>query len=333
MIFKLFACCIPVLGARRSIICDIQRGSFKFIPNILYEILTEYKNQSIQSIKDNFQNKYDNYIDSYFNFLEKHEFGFWCNNPEQFPEIEMKWLHPSLITNAIIDSNSHSNHNYKKIALQLDRLGCSALQIRIYDEIFYESLENIVKFFGQTRLRSIELIFKYSKNISQTMLNDLCGKHQRLRSIIIHSSPEYEKTETFGTKILIVYSTEEIKDHNHCGFVDSSYFVVNISSFTESLNFNNCLNKKISIDVNGEIKNCPAMSNSYGNIKDTTITDALNNEAYKEYWYITKDQVKVCCDCEFRYICIDCRAFTNKGGKFDKPEKCKYDPYTAKWIK
>ena len=41
-VFALFACCIPVKGARRSTLCDLQRGSFQFIPNGLYEILTEH---------------------------------------------------------------------------------------------------------------------------------------------------------------------------------------------------------------------------------------------------------------------------------------------------
>ena len=47
---------------------------------------------------------------------------------------------------------------------------------------------------------------------------------------------------------------------------------------------------------------------------------------------ISKDQVKVCKDCEFRYMCSDCSAFTkNPEDKFDKPLKCNYNPYTAKW--
>ena len=37
--FKLFASCIPVLGVERSIVCDLQRSNFLFIPNILVEIL------------------------------------------------------------------------------------------------------------------------------------------------------------------------------------------------------------------------------------------------------------------------------------------------------
>ena len=48
--FKLFACCITVVGAERSIICDIQRGSFEFIPNDFLEILISYKNDNFEDI-------------------------------------------------------------------------------------------------------------------------------------------------------------------------------------------------------------------------------------------------------------------------------------------
>ena len=331
MVFKLYACCIPVKGAKRSIICDLQRGNYRFIPNVLYEILIEHKNVSIDKIKASYQNEYDDHIDSYIKFLEENEYGFWCKNPQQFPDIEPDWFHPSLITNAIIDIDSNSKHNYDKISQELDELGCTALQIRVYDFIPFEKLENIIKHFEQSRLRSIELVIKYSNDYNQKMLSKLCQTQQRIRSIIVHSSIQETKVEVEGIKVPILYSKERIKDHSFCGVVHHTYFIVNISNFTESKNFNNCLNKKISIDVRGQIKNCPSMSKSYGNINETSLVEALNESDIKNLWGITKDMVDVCCDCEFRYICMDCRVFTKNGQSYGKPEKCKYDPNTANW--
>ena len=45
------------------------------------------------------------------------------------------------------------------------------------------------------------------------------------------------------------------------------------------------------------------MTQSYGNIKDTTLEEALAHSDFKQYWNITKDQISVCQDCEFRHIC------------------------------
>jgi len=74
------------------------------------------------------------------------------------------------------------------------------------------------------------------------------------------------------------------------------------------------------------------MAQSFGNIKDTTLQEALDHPEFKKYWNVTKDQVAVCKDCEFRYICTDCRAYIeNPEDMYSKPLKCGYNPYTCEW--
>jgi len=74
------------------------------------------------------------------------------------------------------------------------------------------------------------------------------------------------------------------------------------------------------------------MSETYGNIADTSIFTALNNANFKKYWNISKSKISVCKDCEFRYVCTDCRAYLeNPNNNFSKPLKCGYDPYTNEW--
>jgi SPASM domain peptide maturase of grasp-with-spasm system len=74
------------------------------------------------------------------------------------------------------------------------------------------------------------------------------------------------------------------------------------------------------------------MSASFGNIKDTTLEKALNKENFKKHWNITKDQILVCKDCEFRHLCTDCRAYIEDPDNINsKPLKCGYDPYTNEW--
>ncbi|WP_407498921.1 hypothetical protein [Elizabethkingia anophelis] len=74
-------------------------------------------------------------------------------------------------------------------------------------------------------------------------------------------------------------------------------------------------------------------------MKETTLKNVLNHPEFKQYWNLTKDGVDVCKDCEFRYICTDCRAYTeqtyinNDGLDISKPLKCGYDPYTVEWQK
>ena len=56
--------------------------------------------------------------------------------------------------------------------------------------------------------------------------------------------------------------------------------------------------------------------------------------SFKKLWGITKDMIMICSDCEFRYMCVDCRILrSDQSNTYSKPLKCKYDPYTANWSK
>lgn len=74
------------------------------------------------------------------------------------------------------------------------------------------------------------------------------------------------------------------------------------------------------------------MRQSYGNTRDLPLAAAMQKVNSSLQAGITKDKVSVCKDCEFRYICTDCRAFVSSpDDPYSKPAKCSYDPYTATW--
>jgi radical SAM protein with 4Fe4S-binding SPASM domain len=74
------------------------------------------------------------------------------------------------------------------------------------------------------------------------------------------------------------------------------------------------------------------MSRSFGNIKNTTLMQVIENEDFKKLWYISKDKIDVCKDCEFRHICTDCRCFIKDPNNiYSQPAKCPYNPYICKW--
>ncbi len=330
--FKLFGNCIPVKGATRSVICDMQRNRMRFIPNLLYDILTSQNNKTVEETKKTYDGQYNAGIDAFFDLLIKEEWGPLTNEPECFPELNLEWDSPFKITNAIVDVGENSKHDFKEIISQLNDLACEALQIRCYREVTESELYEFIAPAYDSRLKSIELLLKYNEKITKGYLTELILKHKRIRHIIIHSSPFNETFKLEEQLFIAVYSKQAIDSCSHCGVISQSYFAANIPLFTESQKHNTCLNRKISIDENGEIKNCPSMERSFGNMGDTSLHSALAHKAFKELWEINKDQIEVCKDCEFRHICTDCRAYiTNPENKYSKPAKCTYNPYTATW--
>lgn len=99
------------------------------------------------------------------------------------------------------------------------------------------------------------------------------------------------------------------------------------------MQFNTCLNKKLSIDENGLIKNCPSCSKYMGFANEAAaLIKASDSSQYAYYSRLKKDDIDVCKDCEFRHVCTDCRQYlTDSGNVLSKPAKCTYNPYTARW--
>jgi SPASM domain peptide maturase of grasp-with-spasm system len=333
--FRLFASCIPVRGAKRSTICDLERNRFWLIPDALYEILTRYKKFTIPELKAAFENNYDAFIDEYLAFLQKEELGTWFTKEELklFPPLQPMQDIPGAITNAIIDIDASSAHPYEKIFEELNQLGCRHIQLRAYGKIDIPALTRSLACTKQYFIKSLHCILQYHEDSSKAALLELFNAYPFI-GFDFHSVPESKKAalEKEYEQYPFTFHTTAISDHTHCGKISMAYFTPNVPHFLEAQQFNTCLNRKISVDCEGYIRNCPSMPQHYGHISSHSLAEAAALDAFQQLWQVKKDQVKVCSDCEFRYICTDCRAFVQDASDpFSKPAKCNYNPYTATW--
>lgn len=340
-VIKLHTNCIPVQGALQSIICDLHRNTFDIITNDLYQILVQFDGKkSVEEIKTYYKNIYDDIIDEYFEFLFEKEYIFITDTPKWYPKLSLEYDYPFEISNAILDRNITSNYNIYKAFDELEHLHCKFLEMRFYDEVTLEKLVDYLNYIEENQyiIYSIGIILPFSIETTKENLGKLIENHPRISYFIISNSRVNETippiAETMG---YIIYAKAKVESKKCCGVVSPEYFISNIKLFTEAQRFNSCLHKKISIDKDGNIKNCPSMAESFGNINTTTLEEALNQKGFKKYWNLTKDSIEICKDCEFRYICTDCRGYTEKskqnadGLDTSKPLKCGYNPYTSEW--
>ena len=329
---------IPVKGNQRSIICDLGAYQYHLIPNSLFEILTTEKKTIISEVIEKYSGNDDEIkktILEYFQFLIENDLIFFTEFSDNYLDIEMNWDFPAFISNAIIDFGINSTHDTKSLFNQLMNLGCRDIQIRFFREATYkEVVENILYFLKKSKIKSVELILPYIEEIKINEWVELTNTFPRIKYFQFYNAPEYKvlKESSINGMGFVTIVQEGIANKFDCGVISPYYFVKNIFSFTESLHHNSCLNRKISIDTEGNIKNCPSMPESFGNIKDTTLQEAIEKPGFKKYWDITKDKIHVCKDCEFRYICTDCRAYIEDPEDiYSKPLKCGYNPYTGEW--
>jgi SPASM domain peptide maturase of grasp-with-spasm system len=330
--FRLFANCVPVRGARRSTICDLQRHTLHLIPNVLFEILTEHRSKTLDELCQVYGEDARDVLTEYFRFLEERELGIWTTHPERFPDIDLSFDVPGTLDSALLDVDEHSAHDYRRIADQLDQLGCQYLHVRCFATVEQVDVDAMLEATSTSRLRAIELTIRFSPALTQDRVFDWCGRYQRLASVLVHGADRTSFVASPGLGIPVRYVTREIVGATDCGFVHPAYFAVDLRTFTEARTFNTCLNRKIAIDGRGQACNCPAMGRTFGSTAEVDLRHVVEDAAFREVWSVRKDDIEVCRDCEFRYVCTDCRAHvTDPSNPRSKPARCGYDPYTATW--
>lgn len=330
--FRLFANCVPVRGARRSVICDLQRQRIDFIPNGLFEILTAHRGRSVDELCVHYGEAHRETIVDYFTFLVEKELGFWTTDPDRFPPLDLSFDAPGLLDAAIIDVDADSTHDFGDLVRQLNELGCRYLQVRCYVSADSIDITEIFRAVADSRLRALDLTIGYTPELTTERLVHWCAEHGRLSGILVHGAPTTHMTTSPVRHTPIRFISRVIQGAKDCGSVHPAYFAPNLAAFIEGLHFNSCLNRKISIDRDGQICNCPAMAARFGASRNVALRTAVESPSFRAVWTVRKDDIDVCRDCEFRYVCPDCRAHvTDPANPRSKPAGCHYDPYTATW--
>ncbi|MCT2561220.1 grasp-with-spasm system SPASM domain peptide maturase [Chryseobacterium herbae] len=334
--FNLFNNILVTKGATRILIADLQRNFSELYPLEFYEIIEELKIKSIENLLENYDEDSAPLIQEYINLLLEKEYGFiteddWDRN---FPLLSYTFYEPNEISNIFIEINSISILD--KIKQSVENLGVKHIVLFSHQKLSLKEFLDIDSKFKGSVLNGIEIISPFHDDVDINFINSLSQTAERIYSLVFHNCPQipFKSKDTFRFS---VHFTKETLKISSCGKVDLNYFNTNISKVTEAMNYNSCLHKKIGIDVHGNIRNCPLMPESFGNINDITLEEALNRSGFRKYWNVTKDQIEACKDCEFRYICTDCRAYTERTHQnheepdTSRPLKCGYDPFTGKW--
>lgn len=327
--YRKFANCLSVRGYVRSVIVDLQRKNYWFVPNDLVDMIIDFPNSSIESICLVYQDR-GVFVEEYFAFLFENEICFPCEKEdlELFPDLNHQWHTPFKFETAIVDYNSDLIKYLPKIISNLSNFAVPNIQFRVYELLSENAFVDLVKTCNDSKVSYIEIIVPNSFEID--FLESVIKNYTKLGLVVLTSSKFNDNR--YIEQARIVRTKQIINSKDHCGLIKEGLFVNEMRSFCESYEFNSCLNCKISIDSTGNIKNCPSMQQSFGNIKDTTLEEALNHRDFKKYWNITKDKIEVCKDCEYRHMCTDCRAYIKQPDNiYSQPAKCTYNPYIAKW--
>ena len=112
-------------------------------------------------------------------------------------------------------------------------------------------------------------------------------------------------------------------------------FLVSQKNYDRNREMNSCWFGKVAVTNSGDVLPCVfSRDQKAGNVKRQSLTDIVKSEKMMSFWTLTKDKVEKCKDCEYRYVCEDCRplAYGFESSLYAKSPRCTYDPYTGEWM-
>lgn len=332
--YKLFSHIIPVLGYKKGLVCDLYRERMYSLPVDLISIITQNSVIGINDLVKIYGEDNEDTIKEYVDFLIQKELVHSVDDKivNNFPPLSLEWDSPSLITNAIIEVGNKTTMSFIDNALkELQLMGCKALGL-VLDNISLELAYPIISYIDNQYNFIIELSLDYKYNVSEEFVINKVSVFNKVVKVIVNGSGYEKIVQSTKYNYLTFQWTKTLPKEATCTAISENSFRVNMQYFFEAQNHNTCLNRKICIDSKGDFKICLKMDWHCGNIENHSLNEIINKSELTKYWILSKKNVDVCKDCEYRYSCRDCRAnVKDPENIYSQPAKCTYNPYIAKW--
>lgn len=332
--FMLFACCPVIKGHTRSLIYDLQRNKFKYIPNMLYDILKLCDSQPVEQVMSMYDHEEDEGIMAYLEALVAEELGFFTDTPHQFPPLPLDYEFPGVISTAIIEYDDHSSYDLFELIAELEQLRCKVVQIR-YFGASWDRLKALAKRLKSSYIYIVDVMLPYESHMTLDSLAELLISEHRISPLMIYDCPEGlakgMEQQTNFVKSRLVATRQTFESGKVPEFINEHQFTVNTEFFTEAHHFNTGLNTKVCVDAQGQIKNHIDHQKVFGQVGQDNLPTVVNGSDFRKMWHITNDQIKVCKDCEYRYMCLDNTEIIMEEDGYRKAKECAYQVYDGVW--
>ncbi|WP_291151226.1 grasp-with-spasm system SPASM domain peptide maturase [Flavobacterium sp. UBA7680] len=328
--FKLFQCCIPVKGIKNGIIVDFQRKIIHKVPNQIIDIIEEYSQKNIYDLFADY-NASKKILKSYIRYFLDNELIILSNEISAYPAISNDFFNPVILDNICIEIEKESIYLDNFLRLEVNKLGLNSIKIILINNDI-ESLIKVLDILEDSKIKAIALYLEYNEEIL-LQLELIIKDNPRILDVVFYNFND--QIENYNSSEKLSFEKSPIEEVLYGKTIENlNSFVLDIDLYNEALKYNLMFNKTLFIDSLGNIKKYKEDLNIYGNIQKDEINEIMLEQDFNLFWRVSKDQIDVCKDCEFRYICPDNRIpykVDSEELSYKFKTTCNYDPYQGKW--
>jgi len=194
-------------------------------------------------------------------------------------------------------------------------------------------------------------VILHEQSLSENIINNFANKTK----MIIQTENVNNRSDIYSTLLTVTpkkweYIQDELYEHTLIDFVINNehslkdslpimskekILPIDIYKLSNNVEYHPCLGHTLAISYTGNVIPCPMMrDHCLGNIVDkglyTIFRDGMNY--IEKFWKLNLNKIETCTECEFRYVCSDCRALEERlTGNINGKLICSYNPEEGKW--
>ncbi|GIQ59311.1 hypothetical protein Flavo103_24470 [Flavobacterium collinsii] len=328
--FKLFQCCVPVKGAKNGLIIDFQRKTLHKVPNQIIDLIEEYSEKNIYGLFTDFR-KSKAILKNYIRYFLSNELLIVSENTEDYPSLDRNFTKPYILDTIGCEIDASFDFFEFLIKNESNELGVNALKLILKNN----EINNLIKInalLETSKIKNVVIYLEYCKE-KLSSIKSLIIDNPRILQVVFYNCNTENESSLIEEKFCYEKQSLE-KIFYNISIEHASDFVLDIDIYHEALHHNLMFNRTVFIDAFGNIRKHFSDPKSYGKIIKNSIKKVITNEEFSAFWNITKDEIEICKDCEFRYVCPDGRIpqrVDSEKSNYKSNTHCNYDPYHSTW--
>jgi len=213
-----------------------------------------------------------------------------------------------------------------RLANKLDFFGTKDVQIHLKSKISFSDLNKILIYFKESNVIRVELVFYNSTSTS--FIKKSIKYFPKITTVYAFNQSKNEALLLESTNYLIKLTEKKLVQKLSINSMTPS-----LRTFMESFKHNIFYNRKIFINHRGMIVKSLLNKKEYGIFDMDTLKNLISNTEFTELWYVNRESIMDCKNCEYRYMCTSDTVpiYNNQNKEYVLKTKCNYDPKVATW--